>query len=771
MALLLTLTKIITKKQGRFFVMIFLCCCIGFINMDRSILQKKNVEQYCEDYAGQNSSVQGTVKKITETAYGYNVILSEVKVGSVFADRFLVFQKEEPKVSMGQRVLATGTVELISPARNFGNFDGKEYYCSLEIYGKLNASSLMGRGSGDVIRETIRKRKDEFRKVLRKICPDCEWLYKGKAKIYDAMLLGEKSELSETVKTLYSSSGIAHILAISSLHISLVGMLLYRLLRRRFRFGISSSVSIVIVVAFGLLSGMSISAIRAIIMFGLKLLGDVLGRKYDVLTAISLSAWLLLLENPFLIFHSGFQMSFIAIIGIVPVWNLLQSCWEIKQKWLKTLVGAINIHIMMVPLIAYYYCEIPTYSVLLNLIIVPLMGVVIASGISGILLGSVISYLGKLAITPGCICLSLFSKLCEGVVYLPKSIIIVGRPEQWKIWLYYLCYVGGIFLIKIHMERRRKQWDEQKKIVTKEGKDLLRELEEEQKEKYWYRRWKVVVVVVMMVTQYLIYWKGSAGFYMTFLDVGQGDGIFIHTDSDVNILMDGGSTSVEEVGKRRITPFLKAKGIREIDYAVISHSDLDHINGLMELLEASDKNGVRVNCLVLPCLKNPDEAYEKLELLARMRQVGVKYIRQGEKWTVGDFTLQCVYPKGTEMLDDKNDLSTVLSITYQKFSALLTGDISSEVERQLELPLQKYTILKVAHHGSVYSSCQEFLENVKPLISVISVGEQNLYGHPSPKSLERLRKSGTKIYRTDESGAVTVECDGQELEIETHLKK
>lgn len=771
LAIVLVILKVITKKQGALFVVIFLFCGIGFLNMNRGIMQKEQMEIICENKEKTECVARGRLTEIVESSYGYNLILSDVSVNQIWQDKLLVSVKEKPNVKIGQTVYARGNLSLISGAKNFGNFDGKNYYRSLEIYGRLSASSLLATGKGDFIRQRIFQEKEKFRENLKRICPGSARIYVGKAEIYEAMLLGERAEMAEEIKELYSTSGIAHILAISSLHISLTGLLAYQLLRKKFRFVVSASVSLALVISFGLLSGMSVATVRAIIMFGLKLFGEILGRKYDVLTAISLSALLLLLDNPFVIFNGGFQMSFIAIIGIVPVWNLLMECMELKNKFLKTVISAMNIHIIMVPVIAYQYFEIPTYSILLNLVVVPMMSIVIVSGLAGMLIGSFSILLGKILILPGCICLSFFTKMCETTKGLPGANVIVGKPEIWKIILYYSVFIGGLFLIN-HIKGKVEKIHKERKIKVPEGGiDLRKEREEELKVKKLFRQLKVAVGLIVLGLQLLIYIKIPSEFYVSFLDVGQGDGIVIHTKEGINITVDGGSTSVDEVGKRRIIPFLKAKGISRIDYAVMTHGDLDHISGLMELIEQSDENGVEVQCLVLPQIGNADEAYLSLVQLAKENQVEVKYISQGDRWNIGEMSISCIYPKSGETSENRNDLSTVLSVTYEKFSMILTGDISAEVENKLEGLLEKYTLLKVAHHGSNYSSSTTFLNKISPDIAVISVGESNWYGHPGAETLKRLGECGSEVIRTDESGGITVRVHGNQLEIEKYLKE
>lgn len=237
--------------------------------------------------------------------------------------------------------------------------------------------------------------------------------------------------------------------------------------------------------------------------------------------------------------------------------------------------------------------------------------------------------------------------------------------------------------------------------------------------------------------------------------------------------IDGGSTSVDSVGKYRIIPFLKFKGVKVIDYAIVTHTDTDHISGLIEMIEETD-TGIKVRNIVLPNIELKDEKYLELVELAHQYGVNILYISKGDEFKLGQVGFKCLYPPANTMVADKNDSSTVLNVTYGDFSVLLTGDISSlpEVDIMNSL-LPKYTLLKVAHHGSKYSTTEEFLTKVKPLYSVISVGENNMYGHPSREVLDRLSDADTTVLRTDYSGGISVKVDksGKKMKIHEYIEK
>ncbi len=237
------------------------------------------------------------------------------------------------------------------------------------------------------------------------------------------------------------------------------------------------------------------------------------------------------------------------------------------------------------------------------------------------------------------------------------------------------------------------------------------------------------------------------------------------------VTVDGGSTNVKKAGQNRIIPYLKAECISEIDYAVMTHADTDHTSGLIEMLKQSDNYGVRVRNLVLLDIVEKDDAYNQMVRLAEEHGVKVLYITKGDFMRFGKIELKCIHPGDETKAENRNGYSTVLGLKYNKFSMLFTGDISSEQERELQTLLNhSYTVLKVAHHGSKYSTSDEFLQWTQPKYSMISVGKKNMYGHPADETLKRLKQSGSQIFRTDENGCVTVSSDGETIGIERAIE-
>ena len=259
------------------------------------------------------------------------------------------------------------------------------------------------------------------------------------------------------------------------------------------------------------------------------------------------------------------------------------------------------------------------------------------------------------------------------------------------------------------------------------------------------------------------------------IDVGQGDGILISSGGK-NILIDGGSTSKKNVGKYQIIPFLKYKGVGKLDGAIVTHEDEDHISGLLEIMDDMEKGGVCIKKLILPdiSVKSRGENYNHLEEKAKELGIPIFYINTGESFNMSDISFLCLNPGKDMVTEGANAYSTVLYMKYGDFTALFTGDMEKEgldnVKENLRLSRKDVTLLKVAHHGSMYTTDEEFLELTKPELALISCGEGNKYGHPHKETLERLKSIGAAIYRTDEEGCITVEVEDAHIKLRSFLE-
>ena len=760
---IIVIRKIIIKAYEDMgaFVVIFFTLIMGFMLMSNEITTRNHIYDLKENTV----IVQGKIYKIENTAFGTNIYLKGVEVEngekSVSVKRIFVNTEKIPNVKIGNIIKVRGKLRQFEEAANKGNFDSRKYYLSLGFYGKIEAGTIEIINSDySGIRQGLYELRMEIIERLEKLCSDNNGIFSiinNKNGIIGAIILGDKTDLDSDIKELYSVSGIAHILAISGLHISFIGMAIYRLLRRRFRFLFSAAVSIPVVLSFGIMSGFGISTIRAIIMFILKIIGEVLGRKYDAITAISLAGLVLLVQNSFVVYNSGFQMSFGAIIAIVLILPIVEEILNRDNKIIKVLSANFTISLVMNPILAWNYYELPTFSFLLNIVVVPLMSVVIISSIVGIFCSCIMFGFGKVVIFPGCGILELYTFLCNIINKSSVASIVVGQPKVTIIIVYYAILLVVLFGLK-NIRTKYTRAEKERNIIKKEtGLVLEKKAKKERRIKGQNVKLRLACIVGFLLLNCLIYYIPNPGFYITFINVGQGDGILIHGDNGTKVMVDGGSTSEKQVAKNCIVPYLKAEGIGTIDYSIITHTDKDHISGILEILENNNSNRIRIKNLVMPDINMKDDTYNELIEKAKLKKINVLYIKKGDTLSLGKTKIKCIYPETTTTASDKNDYCTVLSVKNKTSKILLTGDISKEIEEKIKDDIEEnYTVLKVAHHGSNYSSSEKFLKKVNPKYSIISVGKNNSYGHPGNETMERLRKQGGVIYRTDEKGGITI---------------
>ncbi len=712
-------------------------------------------------------------------------------------------------IKLGTYLEINGTIYKTESPSNHGQFNQKEYLREKNIYYTAVAKSVIisyDKNSDSIFNnlynsylEKLQILKEKIMKVYSQTLPEKE------CGIVTAMLLGEKTLLDMDIKKLYQESGISHLLAISGLHISIICMAVYRitiafavficsvikriymLINNRYENGftlgyvkmtncmcsiiriIAASVSIVFIIIYGRMTGFSISTSRAVIMATIMLLAPLIRRSYDMLSAMGVSAVIILLQKPFAIYSCSFLLSFGAVAGIAIVYPVLKKIYIKKrkansknsifiytftEKVINTFLSSLAIQITTLPIILYFYYEFPLYGVFINIIVIPLASLLVIVCAAGGIVGLVSLPLAKFIFGTAYILLNIYEAVCIKISTLPYHMIITGKPDIWQIVVYFAILVVLLIVLYFYIDNEN---------------NLI----------------KVISIIIMSVLLFIItfvntYTKKYSGFKLVFLDIGQGDAIFMQDNSGTTYLIDGGSSNIKQVGKYRIIPYLKCNGISSIDYMIMTHSDEDHISGLKEILK-QHKTGIRVANLLLP---NPtsdckDEAYYEMIQLASKNGVNTDYIGAGDIFSGNEgFSIQCLHPNLGFNANSANEYSTTLSIIYGNTSFLLTGDIEGNGESTLLEKLQsdgalplKYNILKVAHHGSKNSTSTAFLERVSPDISIISCGKNNMYGHPHKELLERLQKKNSRWIATKDAGAVTVFSDGENIKVEGYKFK
>lgn len=645
----------------------------------------------------------------------------------------IIVEMETDDVSIGRILVLEGSVSVFRQARNEGNFDEISFYQSQNIDFKLKKAEIKKQyGSENVFCEALYQLKQKLKEVYIRCMPE------DASGVIARMVLGDKSLMDSEINQLYQSVGISHILAISGLHISVIGMTIYKLLRWIFgSYVISGLAAGGMMLAYGCMTGFSPSSARAILMFFLILAAAMSGRTYDSLSALSFSALCSLWENPRLLWYAGFIFSYGAVLAVVLVGNVVTKSFEEKKKIRNTVYSGFCIQLVTVPLTAYFYYEIPLYGMFVNLLVLPLMSVVLGFALAGGFAGLLWLPAAKWLLFPCRIILGFYKIFSSFMQGLPGASFITGKPEGWRMIVYYIGVAALVFFV----------W-KRKKV-------------------------RGFLLTGILLLAFVLY-QPKTGMELHALDVGQGDGIYLKTASGYDIFVDGGSSDEKNVGTYRILPFLKYKGIQKIDYWFVSHADKDHISGLQEILEA----GYPVKMLVFAENVVKDEALESLLYTAGIAGTKIFYMGYLDCLHLGDTRLTCVFPYEAFVTDDKNAASLVLYYEEANFSVLFTGDIGEEEEEWIAEHSGEWlaeesglTVYKAAHHGSKYSNSEELLQSLKPEIAVISSGVNNSYGHPHEEAVSRIKEAGCEIWGTAECGQIMIEIVEGKVDVRGFLQK
>ncbi len=392
---------------------------------------------------GKTVTLTGIVEEIAEKENSRQIRLSHIHLSSdlSYQRQVLVYENQQTTLKIGYKVKAAGSYAPLEEASNPGQFDQKAYYEARGIGMVLKKAKLtVIEAKENIFFQKLYELRSFWAQNLEKITG------KEEAALLKAMLLGEKSSLKKEQKELYQSGGISHILAISGLHISLVGMLLYRFLRKKKRsYPFSALVSGSCMVVYGFLTGFGVSAKRAVFMFLVYLGAELLGETYDVVSALALSGLLILAEQPLQLFQCGFQLSFLSVGAVALGYPALQKRLGWKKKAAMSLLSGLSVTLFTLPCTLYWFYEWMPYAVFLNLIVIPLVPVVFLSGAAGMLTGGASVAAGMFLAGASAGVLRFFQTLLERTEVLPGSRAVIGQPELWQIVLYYVLVGAAVW--------------------------------------------------------------------------------------------------------------------------------------------------------------------------------------------------------------------------------------------------------------------------------------------------------------------------------------
>ncbi len=699
---------------------------------------------------GEITVITGTITKIEEkenSCYVYLVVDNRKALMAAGKDIF-----DPDDFMYGQGIEADCLYKEPDTARNPGNYDESSYLRSLGIGYKYKLRAIRKKDNRfSIIPELLRKLSGKLKRFIKENAPS------DTAGILIAMITGSRSELDAEVSDLYRSGGVAHILAISGLHISFVGMGIFRLLRKRVSFCPAAAAAMLLVVAYAMMSGSPPSAVRAVIMLAVRLLAEGMGKTYDILSAAALSAILILCENPFYVTNTGFLLSFSAVTSIAVLaepaekWAVFFLLPEKRSRFTERAVRAIassfSITLGTLPIIVNTYYEYPPMGFLLNLFVIPLTSYILGGGLFAALSGLFSPVLGKLILGASVYILEFISFVLKISGRIPFMSVSTGHRDAWQIIVFYVVLLGGVSAVNLSFRREKYSMIEKRKLNTDKKRNIL-----------------ITAVVIALLISVVSVKIPSGNLNVMFLDVDQGKCVLILSPAGKATLIDGGSTSVSEVYGRRIESALKYQGVSRIENVFISHPDADHISGILELLSSDDygnAGSISIGTIYIPDFTG-DEKFERLLELAEKHRIRTVKLEAGVFIEDSGMGLECIYPSGNtgRAESDTNEMSAVLELSFGTFSALFTGDIGMDEEKKIISLLgggKEYDILDVPHHGSRNSSSDAFLSAVSPKTAIISAGVDNSYGHPHKEALKRLQKAGCKIYSTQDYGGIMID--------------
>ncbi len=729
-------------------------------------------------------------------------IPGSVKLLVYFSDSIVI-----ENIRLGETLTLTGRFESFSHAMNPGQFDACDYYTAKGYDAKLADASISVRdGKCAPVSEALRQLRLKMKERIYHVCPEKE------ASVLCDLLLGDKGGIDKETKELYQNNGIAHLLSISGLHISILGMGCFSLLRKlRCRHIPAALASAGILVLYLIMTGASVSATRAVGMFVIRMFSFPAKRTEDPLTSLSLMAAIVLILDPGSIRNVSFLLSYGAALGIytfLPSVNALVFAGKEKQRFyeddtlrkrlrdlsrkiasatLHSFVWSLGITLFTLPVQLYFFYRVSIYAVFLNLLILPCMSLLVFSGM--ILMVPGLGFVGKLS----CLLLNIFESLCRCAERLPHHTWNPGRPGKAFIVIYYLIIIVLIISGRMIIASRRGYILRMLPYFSRKGKRRIRKADEltQRADKGYIRPALILITVCTAIMLFVIRFPLPVRNSCTQLYVGQGNCNVMITDAGEVYIFDGGSSSEKNTGQYIILPFLRYSGLSRIDGIFISHSDEDHINGLLELIENAGDWNLNIGGVYITPQMRDDGSVNTEHLLSACRAAGVPVtcITAGDTRQSGDTHFTCLHPAADYVPEDPNSGSMCILAEFHahavsepgespgtSFSLLIPGDVQESGETALTQAIatalngRRLDIYITAHHGSSGTTTEDFLNAAHPRLAINSAGLDNRYGHPHPETLARLENAGCTYLTTYKTGAVMLDFSGEDIKLEIYKK-
>ena len=673
----------------------------------------------------------------TDSIMAHSTIKTRVKLLCNIHDDSLVSLYSHLKP--GNIIQISGTYRKGREERNPGEFDYSKYLHSqnisgiLSVYEKNNVTIISTHF--DQVKEIIfsaRKLIDEIITSMHN--PSTAALLKG-------LILADRNDISFETKDQFINSGVVHILAVSGLHTGFIALIFFVLLGR-LNLYLRSILTISGLILFMFITGIPASVFRAVVMAAVLITTFLLNRSTNIYNSLAIAALILLAADPSELFNPGFQLSFISVLSIAyffPHFEKLLEKTGIKNKFLKNvlLFAALSLSAQTgtFPITLFYFGKFSLISILMNLAVIPLAGIIIGTAVTTIILFPVSVWAASIYAAANNMFTDMLMMLVKYAGSSGYAYLEVVKYSIADVLIFYLFALTGIFLMR-HL-----------------------------------KSFRTAIIFLILLTANIYIYSSPAETAMAdrnkldvlMLDVGQGDSFIIKFPGGKTALVDAGSASPYfDNGERIILPAMRRLGIEKFDYGFVSHIDADHYGGFISLIEKQ-----KIKNIFKPFPDTTSEKDRRFEQYLRNKNIPVEYYERKS------FTIE-----GTELFilnDNKqnytgrnslNNSSGIIKIIYGKTSLLFTGDIDYKGERYYAERYKRFLdsdVLKVSHHGSKSGSSEDFVKLVSPEISLISCGIKNRFGHPSGEVTDRLLNSGSEIFRTDREGCVLLQSDGMKI--------
>ncbi len=643
----------------------------------------------------------------------YVISVREINGEAVGSEKALLTIIGEKNLKLGSEIYFKASPKLPMENTNPGLFNYRLYLKSKKIYSTMTVEAhTIEKIDIDNIAFKYKLKEGSINRIEKLFEP---YLNEKNNLLITSIILGNSDYLNKEDVQLYRDMGLAHILAVSGLHIGIISSFLMFIISR---LGIKRKSNVIITLIFiwtyGYIIGYPDSILRASILFSFLYLSKILHRVFDSINILSLAALILLFINPYSLFSVGFQLSFVASGSIIIfTQRIVDLLYPFKGKVIDTISSLLAVNIGVLPIQAYYFNRISILGFLANIIIVPILSFSLI--IAFIMVGLELVFPSFNIILARILNLSLsfqffILKLLES---FPRNIIKIHSPDIATILSIYLIVFIIFDLIDIRSFGKKTEK-------------------------------AIIIYLIFLIFFNLVNIKESMEIH--FIDVGQGDSILIKLNKK-NLLIDTGGSIFKNnnISENIVLPYLEKIGVRSLDAIFITHFHEDHCQGLPLMLQEFKVKNIFIS-------HTPTEEYLKL-----MDKNKFTFLRKGNSIDIDKNTsFKILWPmEERDYEENLNNKSMVGLLNYKGIKALFTGDIECQVEEKLLDNIDKVDILKVAHHGSDTSSIKSFIEKTNPEISLISVGRNNIYSHPSKEVLDEL-KEVSQVYRTDKNGLVKI---------------